>query len=162
MADTNLNALLQSMLEGMILQDNEGKIIQFNQAALDILGVSRDQLTTENLAEPEGQDKIFPGKNHVGMMSLKTGETQKNIVLNIIRADGEMRWISLNAVPIFDKETSTPYQLVNTFIDITEVKRVSNDLKQAEFLFNISHDLIIITNQQGYFKKINPRFSEVL
>ncbi len=70
--------------------------------------------------------------------------------------------ISLNAVPIYDKEKSQPYQLVNTFTDITEVKRVLNDLRQTEFLFNISHDLMIITNQQGYFKKINPRFNEVL
>jgi len=37
-----------------------------------------------------------------------------------------------------------------------------NELKQVQLLYNISQDLMVITNQEGYFKKVNPRFTEVL
>lgn len=162
-ASTNLNALLlQSMAEGMILQDSEGKILQFNQAAVLILGTTVDDLQAQDNLYTHIPDKIFPGKNHVGMKSLQTGVTQRNIILNIFRLDGEMRWISLNSVPIFNSNKNKANQLLNTFTDITETKKNLNDLKQVQLLFNISHDLTIITNKEGYFKKINPRFNETL
>ena len=162
-ASTKLNAiLLQSMVEGMILQDSEGRIIQFNQAALDILGLTEAHLRLKDYIDAQIPDKIFPGKNHIGMKSLQSQETQKNIILSIFRLDGEMRWISLNSVPIFDKEKQEMNQLICTFTDITETKKILNELKQVQLLFNISHDLTVITNQSCYFKKINPRFQEVL
>ena len=162
----NLNALLQSMVEGMILQDSNGEIIQYNQAALDILGLSQDQIKErKNLISYESDlyewRKVFPGKNHIGMESLKTGKIQRSIMLQIYRPEGEVRWISLNAVPILN-EDKIPFQLICTFTDITEMRYILNDLKQVQLLFNISHDLMIITNQDGYFKRINPRFINVL
>lgn len=162
-ASINLNALLlQSMAEGMILQDSEGKILQFNQAAVLILGTTVDDLQAQDNLYTHIPDKIFPGKNHVGMKSLQDGITQRNIILNIFRLDGEMRWISLNSVPIYNINKNKADRLLNTFTDITETKKNLNDLKQVQLLFNISHDLTIITNKEGYFKKINPRFNEIL
>lgn len=162
-AQANLNALLlQSMVEGMILQDSDGRIIQFNQAALNILGLSEAHLLLQDYLDNQIPDKIFPGKNHIGMKCLHTGVAQKNVVLSIFRIDGEMRWISLNSVPIMDTEQNKMHQLMSTFTDITETKKNLNDLRQVQLLFNISHDLTVITNKEGYFKKINPRFTEVL
>ena len=154
------------MVEGMILQDSNGEIIQYNQAALDILGLSQDQIKErKNLISYESDlyewRKVFPGKNHIGMESLKTGKIQRSIMLQIYRPEGEVRWISLNAVPILN-EDKIPFQLICTFTDITEMRYILNDLKQVQLLFNISHDLMIITNQDGYFKRINPRFINVL
>ncbi len=174
--DTNLSALLQSMVEGMILQDSSGRIIQYNQAAIEILGMTADQLNEPETEEETGSetseeampsdadewDKIFPGKNHVGMNSLKTGKIQRNLVMRIFRYDGEVRWISLNAVPIMNNRTNTPTQVISTFTDITEMRRMLNDLRQVQLLFNISHDLMIIANLEGYFKRVNPRVTESL
>jgi PAS domain S-box-containing protein len=164
--DINQNALLESMVEGVILQDLDGNIIQCNQSALEILGTNKDQLNirvkgTDNELNLSEWEKVFPGRYHPGMTSLVTGEIQKNISLRIFRDDGEMRWISLNSVPIFDNNKK-PLQLINTFTDITEINRILNDLKQVQLLFNISHDLMIIANKDGFFKKINPRFIDVL
>lgn len=158
----NINALLQNMIEGMILQDSSGTIIQYNQAALDILGLSKDQLMGQDVIDLSRQDKVFPGKDHAGMIALITGEIKKDLILNIFRRDGEMRWISLNAVPLFGDDTHKPEQLICTFTDITAMKKALNELKQVELLFKISHDMMFITNFEGTFKKVNPRFSQVL
>lgn len=167
----NLNALLQTMVEGMIIQDNSGRIIQYNKAALDILGMastelneSEEEIISEiDLPEDAAEwDKIFPGKSHPGMSSFQSGQIQKNLVCKIFRYDGEVRWISLNAVPVVDNRTGRPYQLISTFTDITEMRKMVNELKQIQLLYNISQDLMAITNLEGYFKKINPRFSEIL
>jgi PAS domain S-box-containing protein len=164
-SNINQNALLQSMIEGMIMQDSDGKIIQFNQAALDILGLSEEQLKDqEHHAFPEKDlyewDKVFPGRNHIGMNSIKTGVIQRNIVLQIFRPEGEIRWISLNAVPMLNEKNNI--HLICTFTDITNMRQMLNDLKQIQLLYNISHDLMIITNYEGFFKRINPRFTSVI
>lgn len=39
-----LAAIPEAMSEGVVLQDSEGRIVDFNQAATKILGLSRDQL----------------------------------------------------------------------------------------------------------------------
>ncbi|MFA6236521.1 MAG: PAS domain S-box protein [Bacteriovorax sp.] len=161
-SNSSLYALLQCMVEGVLLQDSTGKIIQFNQSALDILGLTEEKLLSQDFIDPLRQDKIFPGKNHIGMNSLKTGEIQRNIVLNIFRTDGEMRWISLNAVPIFSHDKNKLPHLISTFTDITEMKKILSELNQVQLLFNISHDLMIIANKEGFFKRVNPRFQDVL
>lgn len=162
--ERNINALLQSMVEGMLIQDKTGKIIQFNQAALEILGLSEEELSESKFQSQENNQwqKMFPGRDHIGMKSIQTGKVQRNIVLQIFRPDGEVRWISLNAVPIFNGDKLSPIQLISTFTDITEMRQVMNDLKQVQLLFNISHDIMIIANQEGYFKRVNPRFINVL
>lgn len=158
----NKTALFQNMTEGMLLQDRTGRIIEFNQAALDILGITEEQVDSINNLDSELPENIFPGKNHIGMNSFKTGKTQRNIILNIFTLAGEIRWISLNCVPLFFENNDVPDQLLNTFTDITETKKALSDLKQIQLLFDISHDLVIIANFEGYFKKINPRFQEIL
>jgi PAS domain S-box-containing protein len=105
--------------------------------------------------------KTFPGTHHIGMNSIKTGVVQKNIDQRIFRQDGEVRWISLNAVPLLSSDKH-PIQVISTFSDITDMKKILNDLKQVQLLFDISHDLMVITNLEGYFKRINPRFINVL
>jgi PAS domain S-box-containing protein len=163
---TNLNDLIQSMVEGVILQDNTGKILQYNQAALEILGLTEDQLKARDfISSGEGDlsewEKNFPGKSHIGMDSLKTQKSQGNVVVRIFRRDGLVKWISLNAVPILSQDKKLS-QLLCTFTDITDMRRALNDLKQVQLLFNISHDLMIIANLEGYFKRINPRFINLL
>jgi PAS domain S-box-containing protein len=150
------------MVEGMILQDANGDILQFNHAALEILGLNQEQIKNSHLETESEWDKIFPGRNHIGMSSLKSGEIQRNVILRILRSDGEIRWISLNAVPVLDEKTASHNKLISTFTDITERKKVLNELKQVQLLFNISQDLMIITNREGFFKRVNPRFEEVM
>jgi PAS domain S-box-containing protein len=40
--------------------------------------------------------------------------------------------------------------------------RAEKEIKQFEKFFSISMDLFCIANMDGYFKKINPKFSEIL
>ena len=85
-----------------------------------------------------------------------------------LNKNGESLWFSWN----FTKVENTEY-LLGIAKDLTEQKRllirqnaIDRDLraknKQLEDLFEMSQDLIVIANADGYFKKINPKWIEVL
>ena len=130
------------------------------------LGYSeRDLLSTSfiSFVHPDDREKterflyqeLFPGMT----------EHFENRFLN---KNGESLWFRWN----FTKVESTEY-LLGIAKDLTDHKRsltrqsaIDRDLrtknKQLEDLFEMSQDLIVIANADGYFKKINPKWIEVL
>lgn len=49
-----------------------------------------------------------------------------------------------------------------TFIEITQLKSVEQDLRQSEDIFNHSIDMLCIAGFDGYFKTLNPSWSKTL
>ena len=112
--------LIQAMSEGLVIQDHNGTIIECNQAALEILGLTHDQLSGRTSLDPEwkcirADGKPFPGNEHPSMVSLRTGKPLRGTLMGVQTPDQKLRWIQINAVP-FEK------QVVCTFTDITALR----------------------------------------
>ena len=130
----HLNSLNESMDEGMVYQDKDSKIIEFNTSALRVLGLTEDQLLGKTSFDPswkavkeDGSD--FPGSEHPSSVALKTGEKQKNIQMGVHRPNGEICWISINATPTFENNSKTASHVLCTFNDITDRKKIEDSLK---------------------------------
>jgi PAS domain S-box-containing protein len=129
-------ALFETMAQGVVYQDNEGKIISANPAAERILGLSFPQMTGRDSIDPrwraarqDGSD--FPGEEHPAMVALRTGKPMTNVVMGVFNpVVGEHRWISVDAIPLFRPGEDTPYQVYTTFNDITE--RVRHQAQRAQ------------------------------
>ena len=126
-----------NITEGIVLQDTTGAIIDFNPAALSVLGLTAEQLLGKNSMDPDWKTfredgSVFPGNEHPAMQALKTGQTQKNFVMMICRKDEQKRWININSVPIFLDSMEFPSHAVTSFADITEVKTLEDKRRQME------------------------------
>ena len=80
--------LFEKMPEGVVYQDATGKITECNQAAENMLGLSRDQMQGKTSIDPEwhaihldGTD--FPGDSHPAMVSLRTGKPVLNEIMGV-------------------------------------------------------------------------------
>jgi PAS domain S-box-containing protein len=114
-----------TIVEGIVLQDNTGAIIDFNPSALTVLGLSADQLNGKTSMDPDwmsiredGSD--FPGPEHPAMICLKTGQPQTNVMMGIRNRGVQTRWLKINAVPLFDYKTANVSHAVCSFADVTE------------------------------------------
>ncbi len=136
--------LFETMAQGVVYHDAEGKIISANPAAEQILGLTLDQMQGRSPLDPrwraiheDGSD--FPGETHPTIVALKRGEAVKNVVMGVFHPKEEAyRWIHINAVPQFKPGDEKPYQVYATFADMTERREAEEALRNAkEFSENL-------------------------
>jgi len=125
-----------NMSEGVVLQDRTGKIVDYNTAALKVLGLTADQLVGKTSMDPDWcsireDGNIFPGEEHPAMVTLSTSKHQNNVVMGIQTKGNETRWITINSAPIFLDGEKDPSHAVSTFADITNEKVAQQALFQT-------------------------------
>ncbi len=128
-SEQRLRHLFDTMVQGVVYQDENGSIISANPAAERILGLSLSQMQGLTSVDPRWHSihedgSPFPGEEHPAMIALKTGKPVHDIVMGInVPERNEYRWILINAIPLFHAGSSKPYQVYATFNDITERKQ---------------------------------------
>lgn len=154
MEKQNLVSLFQAMAIGIVYQDSTGKIISANQAAEDLLGLTKDQIMGRTSMDPEWHaihpdGSLFPGGTHPAMRALQTGKPVYNTPMGIYHPlQKKYKWILINAYPEFEKGADTPYQVFATFTDVTELieteKRLMKERRLQELFALVSRTFIHI------------------
>lgn len=131
------NKATDTILEGVVLQDKAGAIIDFNPAATAILGVSPEQLRGQKSLNPvthaiKEDGSEFLASDQPASLCLQTGLAQKNVIMGIVNAHHQTTWIKINCVPLLQEGSATPSFSVTSFADITEEVRVKKDLEKQK------------------------------
>lgn len=168
-SEERYRSVVTSMAEGVVLQDRTGAITAWNKSAEHILGLTSEEIagrmsTDQGWRAIHEEGTPFPGADHPAMVALRTAQPQTAIRMGVHKPDGALRWILVNAEPIFGPDKSLPQAVVATFSDITErkqaeeeIRRLNEDLerrvrertaeleamnKELEaFTYSVSHDL---------------------
>lgn len=139
-SEESYRTLIAALDEGIVLQDENTRILAANDSAERILGLALDQMVGRTSFD-SGWRSIredgspFPGDDHPVPVTLRTGKPQVNVVMGIHKPDETLRWISINAHPLFRENETTPYAAVASFSDITERKRTEDALRISEERF---------------------------
>ena len=166
--------VIEAMAEGIIVRNSSGKILEYNDSALRILGISSDELLRNKGLNSEWQISFedgqpVPSKNVPARITLATGIAQKNVITSFTKPDLPTTWISNNAYPLFLSGSAQPDAVVSIFSDITPFKQVEEALRKSEVqyrtLLESSPVASIIVkfdvNKMPYFMYVNTAAIEL-
>jgi PAS domain S-box-containing protein len=151
--------------EGFVIHDHEGRIIKFNQRALEILGLSSDQILGKTSVDPNWRTLSASGRplaenDHPAMLTLRTGTSLQGFVMGVERPTGHVIWLSINSVPIDNTPTGQVAFVLSTFLDITQYRNQNENLLTLEA--GVAETAIVsVTDAKGDILSVNQKFIDI-
>jgi len=137
--------LVENMQEGLLLVDNEDKILFVNSSFCKLLGYEKKELigkiANEELLAPENRYLII-NKNKDRLV----GKSEQ-YELEMITKSGQKRMFIISAVPVMDL-SSDVLGSMSTFLDITDRKQSEKEIKLLLEKVTESRDLIELNLHQ--------------
>jgi PAS domain S-box-containing protein len=117
--------LLQSLAEGVVLVDTNGKNVASNPAAERILDASAAELRGVGAGDPEfayvhEDGSPFATEELPGRVTRLTGAPCNDVVIGIAAVEKPVRWVSMTTRAIRQPGEEPPFQVVVSMVDVTE------------------------------------------
>jgi len=121
--------LVDALHVGVLLEGAAGETLVCNDAALELLGMTREQLDGSmglEMIRPDGSE--FPASEYPALVARRTGSSVRDVILGIVRPKCNDRvWLLVHAEPDFD-DVGQVRQVLCTFTDISE--RINHEDRQ--------------------------------
>lgn len=129
----NLNAILSSMVEGVVVVDAQRRIQMVNDSFLQLFSLERS---------PVGMTVLMSLREaaieEVLRQTIETSEAQSNEISLPGQSEAATRYFQMSAVPVKDRHGATG-GVVAVLHEITQLRQV--EAIRREFVSNVSHEL---------------------
>ena len=168
--------LIENLHAGVVVHAPDTQIILANHQAAELLGVSIAEMLGKTAINPvwafvREDETLMPLDEYPVNRVLATRQPVGNLTLGIKRPNARNPvWVLINAFPEQDAEGNL-HQVVVTFIDITEQRKIQAQLRESEahyrLLFEAANDGIVFHTMEpdfnpGRFIRVNPVICRLL
>ena len=162
--------ILATMHDGLILQDASGSIVEWNQAAGRMLGLTGDELGGRTSLDSRWEairadGTPWPGATHPAMEALGTGAPVENVLMGVQRPGLGLGWLRVNSTPVMEPDHSVS-GAITSFTDVTELTTTEQLLRQLEKLQRSALDLleqgVIVARRDGVVELMNAAAERIL
>jgi PAS domain S-box-containing protein len=162
-SEARMRAVIDTMAEGLIVQEARGRIIECNPAACAILGQTPEELRgraalglAEGCVREDGGP--LPEDEQPAALSLRTGRAVRGVVLGLPLAP--VRWILANAMPLPAAGPGKPARVVTTFVDITATREALAVARASEEKYRGLLEslplMLVLCDRQLHLTYLNP------
>lgn len=130
-----LQSITASIQEGVIILNNEGRIVSFNEQASALLNLDSDQLLDKSPFDSAWRAFDLEGNMIESIdlpigITMTTGKAQTNVILGIVAADNPLKWLSVNSRRV--KTNADGFFVFVTFIDVTNLILTNRSLHEEQ------------------------------
>ena len=165
MNPADLERVFSTLSEGVVVLDASGEVLEFNQAALDVLGLTAGQLKDRKERDARwallrADLSALPPEEVPSVEARTTGHPVFRRRLAVRLPSGAYRELVVSAVPqLNDGQVS---RVVVAFLDITRELAVVSELRVFERFFGLSADLLVVATSDFKVLQANDAVSAVL
>jgi len=142
----------------------DGSWLRVNQALCDLVGYSEEELlklTFQDITHPDDLEKDL----HF-VQQMLAGEIENySMEKRYFRKEGTLIWVNLT-VSLVRKERGEADYFISAIEDISERKELVIEIEasrnELEKFFGLVLDMVCVATPDGYFKKLNNSWQEVL
>jgi PAS domain S-box-containing protein len=161
--------ILQSMSSGVITVDLKGNIVTFNRSAESITGLNRDDVKGKDVRSILSFDPSF---RKMIFRALSSGKEKQNLEEQYTTPQGEELTLQVS-IRLLKNINGDAIGVLTVFNDLTEIKKLEEDMKRAERLAalgttaaSIAHEIRTPLTSLSTFAELlpmkynDPRFRE--
>lgn len=137
-SEQRFRKLLDNLSVGVLLLDSEGAIVVSNNMALELLGLTEENLIGRKVIV--GYDVLhedgsrFDPSDFPVAQALRKKKSVKNVVMGVGRPSlGDRVWLLVNATPVLDEE-GVVQTVIASYANITEHRDLTQKLTEQEIL----------------------------
>lgn len=146
---TKYSVLFDTLPLGVTVTDQNGHILESNQEATRLLGLSEEEQKKRliegeewKIVRPDGT--LMPSEEYASVRAIQEQRRIENVEMGIVKDDDQISWISVTAVPI----PLENYGVVITYNNITRRMQAEEALRKA-------HERLELTVQQRTRELVN-------
>jgi len=162
--------MIDNTLEWEVFRNEKGEIAYINQAFEKLTGFSCNDLLNKVITE---KDVVHPEDWAFVAQNLKQSNLQipvTDLEFRIITAQKQIRYINLNAIPVFKNNqfvgTRTSARDITDQKDFIELQKTNMELKKKDETFKTyiqsSPLAIFLANENGKYSFVNPQACKLL
>jgi PAS domain S-box-containing protein len=135
-SESTQRRLVEALAEGVVFQDRDDRVLECNEAAPRILGMTREQLLGKSSMDPRwravhADGSPFDFTQHPSVLALRSGQPVHDVLMGVDRPSGGRAWISINSQPLFAAGATEPHATVTSFNDVTARIEAERSLQRA-------------------------------
>ncbi|TAH10025.1 MAG: EAL domain-containing protein [Curvibacter sp.] len=150
--EKRLSAILEGAADAIFVSDAQGNYQDVNQAAVTLLGYTREEFLTKNIREVARPEELSRAQAQFDQL-LATGRMRADYWL--LKKSGESVPVELNATLLPDGS------LFGSCRDISERLRTQEQLHLAASVFTHAREGIMITDPNGDIMEVNDTFTRI-
>ena len=143
----------------LYIHDMDGNFIEMNRVGREVTGYSQDEIRRLNVRDII-DERFLPIAIQKMREKILTKQATEPYELLCHTKDGREIWVEIRSRPIIENGVVVAVEGVAR--DITERKKMMEELQKYERFYKNAQDLFFIIGRDGRFTNVNPRFPELL
>lgn len=151
-----LASVVQSSNDAIITKNLQGVITSWNAGAVNLFGYTQEEVIGQSIfilipADRKEEEEYI-------IRQLKKSKTINNLETIRLHKNGKKVEVSVTISPLKNEQG----KVIGASKIVRNITRRKQVERERDRFFNLSLDLLFISNDQGFFKRLNPAWLEVL